>query len=91
MRETLPTEHDQKHITALAQKLLDAAQDYARDNDMSFPGVVSSIGTMTGAFLARAYNDINMVRSVGGRLSIVAVAFAEKMLERGQRDLPRKQ
>ncbi len=90
MREVMPTENDQKHIQPLAQKLLDMAQEYARDNSMSFPGVMSSIGTMSGALLATAYRDSDMVRDVGARLSIVAVQFAEAMLARGQTKLPRK-
>ena len=90
-REVMPTAHDQPHITILAQKLLDSAQDYARENQMSFPGVMSAIGTMAGALLAAAYRDVEMVRTVGSRLSIVAVKFGEAMLSRGQTNLPRKQ
>lgn len=90
MREVMPTANDQKNIQPLARKLLDIAQEYARDNGMTFPGVMSSIGTMSGALLATAYRDSNMVRDVGGRLSIVAVEFAEAMLSRGQTNLPRR-
>lgn len=91
MREVMPTENDKKHIAPLAQKMLDMAQEYARDNDMSFPGVMSSIGTMAGALLAKGYRDPQLLESVGERLSIVAIEFGQAMLARGQSDLPRKQ
>lgn len=78
-RETMPTKLDQQHITPLAQKLLDMVQEYARENGMTFPGVMSAIGTMAGALLAKAYNDHDLAKSVADRITICAVAMVDVM------------
>ena len=91
MPEVMPTDNDRKHITPLAQKLVDTAQEYARDNGMTLQGVMSSIGTMSGALLARAYRDPAMVEGLAERIGIVAGEFARAMMANDQRELPRKQ
>ena len=88
-KEVMPTENDRKHINPLAQQILDLVQPYARDNNLTLQGVLSAIGTASGALLAKAYTDLETAQSVGARLSIVAVAFAEEMHRRGMTELRR--
>ena len=89
--EVMPTEHDQAHISLLAELLIETAQEYARDNEMSFPGVVSAIGTMAGALLARAYHSPDLAKEVAMRLSTVAVAMVEIMHKHDSIVVKRKQ
>lgn len=79
MSEVMPTDNDSDHITPLAQKLMDTAQGYARDNGMTLPGVMSAIGTMAGAMLARAYRDPEMAQDVAGRITVAAVEMVKVM------------
>jgi hypothetical protein len=80
--EVMPTANDKEHIMPLAQKLMDTAQEYARDNGMTLQGVMSAIGTMTGGLLARAYQDPEMAKAVADRIGIVAVAMVDVMHKR---------
>jgi hypothetical protein len=77
--EVMPTANDKEHIMPLAQKLMDTAQEYARDNGMTLQGVMSAIGTMTGAMLSRAYADPELAKSVAGRIGIAALAMIDVM------------
>jgi hypothetical protein len=79
MIEVLPTDNDQEHITPLAQILMDAAQEYARDNKMTLSGVMSAIGTMTGALLSRAYADPETAKEIAQRIPVAAIAMIEMM------------
>lgn len=89
--EMAPTEIDQLHITPLAQLLTDTAQEYARDNGMSLSGVMSAIGTATGAMLARAYHNPETAKEVVNRLPIAALAMVDWMHERDPMIRNRKQ
>ncbi len=83
--EAMPTEADKPHIWPLAQIILDAVQPYAREHGLSLQAVMSSIGTASGAMLARAYSDPAVVDEVAGRLSIAARECAKVMQARAAR------
>lgn len=85
MIETMPTPHDRKHITPLAQHIVDVAQAYARDNQMTFPGVMSALGTAAGGLLARAYSDTDLAVAVAERLSIAAAVMVRTTHEHDDR------
>ena len=87
--EVMPTEADQEHIYPLAQVLIDAAQEYARDHGMTLQGVLSAVGTMAGALLARAYSDKETAQMVAERLPVAALAMVEAMHRRDEMILAR--
>jgi hypothetical protein len=90
MTERFPTENDSDHITALAQRLTDTLQEYAREHGMTLPGVMSAIGTMTGALLARAYTDRSVAESVVDRVPIAAMAMIDVMWKQNERARARR-
>ena len=78
-RDVLPTANDRQHIGILAQRLADVVQDYARENGLTFSGVMSAIGTALGGLLARAYDDEQTMRDVAQRIPIAAIEMAKIM------------
>ena len=88
MPEVAPDANDQEHINPLAQQILDLIQPYAHANSMTLQGVLSAIGTASGALLAKAY-DPATADQVAGRLSVVAREFAKEMHRRGMTEIKR--
>lgn len=82
--EVMPTEADEPHIPVLAQAIINASQAYAREHNLSFPAVMSAMGTAAGAMLARAYNDGDMAEEVCERLSIAASHMAKRLRQQDQ-------
>lgn len=77
--EVMPTASDREHIGPLAQAICDLVQDYAVAHEMTLPGVMSAIGTASGAMLARAYHDKQTAIAVSDRLAVAAAAAVEMM------------
>ncbi len=84
--EVMPPERDQPHIMPLAQIVLDAVQPYAAQHKLDLASVLSAIGTATGAMIARAYSDPEVVDNVAARLSVAAREFAKVLIARDIRD-----
>lgn len=79
MQGKMPTEIDKRHISPLAQEIIELVQQYAVRESMSLPGVMSAVGTAAGALLARAYSDPETAKMVAGQLSIAANEMAAFM------------
>lgn len=81
MADAFPTAHDKPHISVLAQRLVDVAQEYARDNSMTWPGVISAFATAIGGLLARAYDDQLAAADVAATIPEVAMKMVATMHE----------
>ena len=80
--EALPTTNDQKHIAPLAQQIIDVIQPYAKANGLTLQGVMSSIGTASGALLARAYRNSNakLAAPLTGAMHLLTVVVLYAMV-----------